>query len=976
MSATEIGRVAAEPIALDAQHPWPSLQAFREEYSRLFKGRDREIADLVRRVKRRLLTVLFGVSGLGKTSLLQAGLFPALRRAHFLPVLIRLDHEDQSIELTAQVRREFARALAEQRIEANASTEDEDLWSLFHLREAGWKSADGKPVVPVLVFDQFEELFTRRAAGSDGDSQRRHFLGQLAALVENRPPDSLSDAMEKDPALVERFDFRREDYRVVISLREDYLPQLEELSRRMPSIMENRLRLTRMTQEQALEAVIGPGKEVVSETVAREIVAFVAGSSMSSTNGDSAPGPRDVDPSLLSLICSELNAQRLAEGLPLITSELLLGRSNRILDEFYSRCFEFLPEEKRQIAQAFVEDRLLTPAGHRGTVALESAESELEALEVGREALQQLVSHRLLQFDERHGLQRVELAHDILTTVVGRHRDRRRELQAVEQQRRQEQRELAEAREREGAALSQVKHLRRTRFTFAAVGLLFAGLCVCSLWFAANFRRAKQDLQVKNAELAQSSQQIREANAAVEKLVDQLTSALLDEVAAARGAQISTLQRVVQRGLQAFREVPPQFAATPRMRINRSEMLQASAEAYIAQNPREQFDQARKMAAEAVSELRSAAMDAARAAGPDEGMASSPSSSPVPPGAAVKTGVAQDDLRLISEKLVAALLTLGDIAKTRVASEPTDVDISTLEPLFADAQKSYGEAAEIAERVVNRSDRHSPAFAAALAKSLVRQADLIRERWARSHPEEGQDQEILAKRRLLDDALAQYQRAFEICSGLDANDPMTLSMLADLHNKVGNVYAWQAARPSATRDQEFDQAQNNYSEALKFRQQVLDRNPASIADKRALGYTFNNLARLYEMKREDSRWSRHSDRRKLAADAEKLYNQRLELSQEIARTDPENFLYQTDLGEAFRHLAAFYQADSSTRARALPLYQQAVAATHGQNMDALDDLIKAAEAMHREDVAGPARQQLDALAAKSEPAPLGKQTSE
>ena len=38
------------------------------------------------------LTVLFGQSGLGKSSLLQAGLFPRLRAERYLPVAIRLDH--------------------------------------------------------------------------------------------------------------------------------------------------------------------------------------------------------------------------------------------------------------------------------------------------------------------------------------------------------------------------------------------------------------------------------------------------------------------------------------------------------------------------------------------------------------------------------------------------------------------------------------------------------------------------------------------------------------------------------------------------------------------------------------------------------------------------------------------------------------------------------------------------------------------
>ena len=50
-----------------------------------FFGRDAEIRELFERVQHRPLTVLFGQSGLGKTSLLQAGLVPRLRDAGFQP---------------------------------------------------------------------------------------------------------------------------------------------------------------------------------------------------------------------------------------------------------------------------------------------------------------------------------------------------------------------------------------------------------------------------------------------------------------------------------------------------------------------------------------------------------------------------------------------------------------------------------------------------------------------------------------------------------------------------------------------------------------------------------------------------------------------------------------------------------------------------------------------------------------------------
>ena len=71
---------AAEPAAtVDPSNPWLGLASFTEETRQYFFGREAEVAELARRVQRKLLTVLFGQSGLGKTSILRAGLVPRLR---------------------------------------------------------------------------------------------------------------------------------------------------------------------------------------------------------------------------------------------------------------------------------------------------------------------------------------------------------------------------------------------------------------------------------------------------------------------------------------------------------------------------------------------------------------------------------------------------------------------------------------------------------------------------------------------------------------------------------------------------------------------------------------------------------------------------------------------------------------------------------------------------------------------------------
>jgi len=89
----------ASSATIDPQNPWLGLSSYTEESRANFHGRDEEAAELARRVQRKLLTVLFGQSGLGKTSLLRAGLVPRLRGEGYCPVYVRVDNSPDSPEI-------------------------------------------------------------------------------------------------------------------------------------------------------------------------------------------------------------------------------------------------------------------------------------------------------------------------------------------------------------------------------------------------------------------------------------------------------------------------------------------------------------------------------------------------------------------------------------------------------------------------------------------------------------------------------------------------------------------------------------------------------------------------------------------------------------------------------------------------------------------------------------------------------------
>jgi len=461
---------------VDRDNPWPGLAAFTEDMRGYFFGRERETAELVRLVRRSTLTVLFGQSGLGKSSLLQAGVFPLLREADFLPLYLRLDNDPSTPPLADQVKAELVNAFWLTGADAPAPRADETLWEYFHRRDIDIWSAKNRLLTPVLAFDQFEEIFTVGRADDLRRKRGRAFLTELADLVENRPPASLSTRFDSGELDTLRYAFDKPSCQVILSVREDFLPDLEGLKGEMGSLMLNRMRLRQLTGTQALEIVARPAPHLLADGVAERVVEFVAGG-----RGGSAERLEEfeVEPSLLSVICRELNQRRRAMGQERITCDLVSGNRREILHDFYERSVADLPAPMRE----FIEDRLLTKSGFRDNLALETA---LEAPGVTRPLVDALVLRRLLRIEDRLGVQRVELTHDVLADVIRASRDSRKQRLALER---------AEAQE--------LRHHRRVwwlRALSAGLILLLAGVSILA------YQAVQRAVKARNQEATRSAQ--------------------------------------------------------------------------------------------------------------------------------------------------------------------------------------------------------------------------------------------------------------------------------------------------------------------------------------------------------------------------------------------------------------------------------------------------------------------------------------
>lgn len=436
---------------------WLGLSSYEEKDAELFYGRENEIHELSEDIYSHTQTVVYGPSGVGKTSILRAGIFSLARKNGFLPVYIRLD-EAGDVHYTRQIidaiEAELALNGAEREVVVEVADHDPSLWEYFHANSF-W-DANNYPIVPMILIDQFEELFTL----SKNQEWVEDFFVQLSDLCDGKVPLSIQTYLNKHQLRSPYLD-RDDNFRIIISLREDFLARLEECSESIPSLKINRYSLQAMSGSQAMEVILKPGEGIVTEEVAKKIVDKLAyRPTTQSTHADNIC----VEPALLSLFCNELDKKRQQQKEKKITLSLLETFGDDIIQEFYNNTISGISQSSAE----FLENVLLTKDGFRDNVSLNDALSS----GLTEQELEHLKNNRLIRIEEWGGAKRIEFTHDVLCKVAKERRDNR-ELQRREEEARAQQ-----------AILEEQLKVRRKRNVLMSLLVLFLCLLIAGTYWA------------------------------------------------------------------------------------------------------------------------------------------------------------------------------------------------------------------------------------------------------------------------------------------------------------------------------------------------------------------------------------------------------------------------------------------------------------------------------------------------------------
>ncbi|MCQ2347796.1 MAG: hypothetical protein MJZ65_01250 [Paludibacteraceae bacterium] len=504
-------------------NPWLGLESYQE--NQIIYGRNKEISELSQCVLNNNETVLYGKSGIGKSSIINAGILPVARANGYIPVIVRLDHSNMHSYIK-QINDQICKSATICNCSIDKNIDEQLLWEYFHTHEFKQTADSESKLKLLIVFDQFEEIFTLQ----DNATTKSQFFKEIGDVLNDVMPKSLTDDANSGiskitsqktekaaqvtgfTSMTDLFSSIAEqvknegihyiednDIHFVFTLREDFLSEFEYFTTRIPSLKQHRYGLRPLNEEQAAEIIMKPRPELVDEGVARLIIETITNRIDFSLEDEPEI---DVDAAVLSLFLSQIYDKRETEH-DAITIDLIKTFGKDIIKDFYEESIEGLSPEQID----FLEEELLTSENRRDSLS----KSDFKAGGFTNTEIKRLVEEKkLLRQFHYEGDLRIEFIHDVLCNVVKERKEQRAiQRQQEEERLRQEeekrilqeeaekkQREIEEKAAREKAELEaetkRIKQRNQRRLIILSSAIAFLLLTFTSVYYCFMFPYSKE----------------------------------------------------------------------------------------------------------------------------------------------------------------------------------------------------------------------------------------------------------------------------------------------------------------------------------------------------------------------------------------------------------------------------------------------------------------------------------------------------
>jgi WD40 repeat protein len=465
------------------KYRYPGARPFTEDQKAIFFGRDREKKELLQLIDLDQVILLHSKSGMGKSSLINAGIIPELTKngsddpaesTAYVPILFRFgafteDSQDTPLKVTRRrIRMEHP---LENSFLEKILPGDDSLWTYLKNVQIRRPKAKGF----IMIFDQFEELFTYPKEQID-------LLGkELASAFFEEIPQRFIDKFEEryqenDSFLSdEEIALLHEPFRlkIIFAIRSDRMSLMDKMKRFFPTILQNTYELEALSAESAEEAIINPAYSqepgFISPTFDYSDEALEYILSYLTKNKT-----QKIESFQLQILCQYVETEVIDKNLKEVTVESL-GDLDEIYANYYGNQIAKLDDEQEQLAaRKFIEEGLILEEEQRRLSLHESQILSFYGISI--ELLRKLVDTHLIRREPTtEGGYIYELSHDSIVApiLIAKKERREKEVVLAEQRRKEEEaKRLKQLEEERKIDKKRLRTLQRANITTIAAILL------------------------------------------------------------------------------------------------------------------------------------------------------------------------------------------------------------------------------------------------------------------------------------------------------------------------------------------------------------------------------------------------------------------------------------------------------------------------------------------------------------------------
>lgn len=527
--------------------PYVGLMPFREEDAAFFFGREAERDIIIANLMASRLTLLYGPSGVGKTSVLHAGVAHHLAeqsrtsasgqgKPEYAVVVFGSWRDDPVPELLVRVGEAVSRTVG-------YPIDDPGPVRSLESGLRAWTERLGGDLL--IILDQFEEFFLYH----EGEEGEGAWADELPGAI--RQPDL-------------RVNF-------LISIREDGLARLDQFKGRIPNLFGNYLRVEHLDVDAARDAIEQPlakfnrvclppkGQHIaieptlvdaVLEQVQTGQVLAVQGGLGTAGGMSGGSGPIRIEAPYLQLVMTRLWDEELAAGSRVLRLETLehLGGAERIVRTHLDKALSTLPEEQQAVAASAFR-YLVTPSGTKITHTLPDLAEYAGVTPAELEPVLRELSDPTVRVlrpvappPSQPNTPRYEIFHDVLAAPILDWRVRHERVEAERRLKREKQ---------EADAKAHKERRRATMFKTLAFGsVVLALVAIGSALFALELRREALDSRRQARQQAALAVSRSLAVQSISFADSRLPRSLLLAVEAVKAADSLDARRALLEGLQ------------------------------------------------------------------------------------------------------------------------------------------------------------------------------------------------------------------------------------------------------------------------------------------------------------------------------------------------------------------------------------------------------------------------------------------